>query len=189
MTQIRLLTALLALCLVTACASRAPGITRYVLPGANVDSSIDDSQAAGMLVVRPLVVASFLDNDGIVLQLDDITLNNAANHRWAENLGRQLQRGLRQGLAARLPDTRIIDDTAGPRDAPQLRVEVDRFQGRHDGQAVASGQWQLRAADGAIITQRNFLVQVPLEDDGYPALVRALGRCWDQVAEQIANFL
>lgn len=172
--------------LVAGCATETSTRQRYTLPTEPQPPRVTGGEASHTLVVRPLRLANYLDGEGIVLQLDDITLNHARNHLWAEDLGRQLERGLRQRLAARLDDTRVIGDSA-PADALALRLEVQSFQGRYDGQAVASGQWQLRAGDGRLITQEPFEVTAELDSDGYPALVRALGRSWDRVAEQVAE--
>lgn len=168
------------------CASDPLSRQRYTLPMETEPPQVSSGDAPHTLALRPLRLANYLDGEGIVLQLDDITLNHAQNHLWAEDLGRQLERGLRQRLAARLEDTRVIND-GGPSDAQTLRVEVQSFQGRYDGQAVAAGQWQLRSADGRVLTQEPFNVQVALDSDGYPALVRALGRSWDQVADRLAE--
>ncbi|TDR56566.1 hypothetical protein DFP85_10378 [Halomonas ventosae] len=172
------------------CAASGPAPSRYTLPA---DADGDPPRIAGADATHRLVVgqprlARFLDVDGLVLQLDDITLNEANHHQWAEPLGLQLERGLRTRLAARLPDTRVMQDGADNRrgTAPTLRLEVDRFHGRFDGQAVAGGQWQLRDAGGDLLAMAPFVVEVALAEDGYPALVRALGRGWDRVADEIA---
>ncbi|PXX95604.1 PqiC family protein [Halomonas sp. LBP4] len=182
------LIAAVALLSLGGCASASSPSTRYTLPEGSVATAPVDATAEHLLLVRPPRLAHYLDVEGIVLQLDDITLNQAREHLWAEALGRQLERGLRARLAARLPGTRVLRDDGSDRgvDAIRLRLEVDRFQGRHDGLAVAGGQWQLRDADGRLLAMDGFHAETELDADGYPALVRALGRSWDEVADQIA---
>lgn len=174
------------------CASNDPAPRRYTLPegapATDMETSIAGVEAQYQLRIAVPRLARFLDNDGIVLQLDDITLNEANHHLWAEPLGPQLARGLQARLAARLPDTRVVDERT-PRDSQSmtLQVEVDRFNGRYDGRAIASGQWQLRDARGDLLAMSPFAVERPLESDGYAPLVRALGRSWDEVADQLAE--
>lgn len=169
------------------CASTGPAPQRYTLPGVPAgERAPAGAEAEHLLVLRTPRLAHYLDVDGLVMQLDDITLVEARGHRWAEALGRQLERGLRDRLATRLPDTRVMLDDGEREAGLSLRLEVDRFQGRHDGLAVAGGQWQLRNADGRLLAMEEFLVETELADDGYPALVRALGRSWDGVAARIA---
>ncbi|NIC06092.1 PqiC family protein [Billgrantia bachuensis] len=181
--------ALLASMLLAGCASPTTPANRYMLPDSGTAPSGGGPAAAHLLVVQPPRLAHYLDTDGIVLQLDDITLNAARNHLWVEPLGRQLERGLRARLAEQLPDTRIMRDegSLGRSEALRLRLEVDRFQGRHDGLAIASGQWQLLAPDGRLLAMQRFHTETELDDDGYPALVRALGTNWDKVAAEIAT--
>lgn len=171
------------------CAAGSPSPDRYVLPtdAGDAPTDIAGARAPRQLVVGQPRLARFLDVDGLVLQLDDITLNEAHHHQWAEPLGLQLERGLRARLAARLPDTRVMQDAPDSRrgTASTLRLEVDRFHGRFDGQALVGGQWQLRGDAGELLAMAPFAVEVPLAQDGYPALVRALGRGWDRVADEI----
>lgn len=173
------------------CASNDPAPNRYTLPtGAPTpekETVIAGAEAKHQLRIAPPRLARFLDSDGIVLQLDDITLNEANHHLWAEPLGSQLVRGLQVRLAARLLDTRVVDERT-PTDGQSmtLQVDVDRFNGRYDGRAIASGQWQLRDARGDLLAMDGFLAETELEDDGYPALVRALGQSLDVVADRIA---
>ncbi|MCA1770656.1 MAG: ABC-type transport auxiliary lipoprotein family protein, partial [Halomonas sp.] len=86
---------------------------------------------------------------------------------------------------------RVMLDEAGVSEpgALSLRLEIDRFQGRHDGQAVIGGQWQLRDAKGNLLAMDSLRVEAELDDDGYPALVRALGRGWDGAADELAEAL
>ncbi|MBA2777597.1 PqiC family protein [Billgrantia kenyensis] len=175
--------------LLAGCASPTAPANRYMLPESASAPPGASPSAGHLLLVQSPRLAHYLDSDGIVMQLDDISLNAARQHLWAEPLGRQLERGLRSRLAERLPDTRVMREEAslGRSEALRLRVEVDRFQGRHDGLAIAGGQWQLLTADGGLLAMESFLAETELEDDGYPALVRALGTSWDQVAADIAT--
>ena len=177
---------LLLISLLVSCAGSPVNSTQYLLPADGSPSTAVAGEPTRVLVVRPLQLADFLNDDGIVLQLDDITLNQATANRWAEQPAQMLQRGLRQRLANRLPDTEVLDSAARAAGDIQLLVEVDTFQGNHNGEAVAAGQWQLRDASGEVVMQRSFKAVTRLDTDGYAALVRALGRSWDQVATDIA---
>lgn len=179
-------TLLLTVCLlISACASSVTPPARYMLTGNPLTSA--PSQSEGTLRLSTPRLAHYLDVDGIVMQLDDITLNAAREHQWAEGLGRQLERGLRARLSQSLPSLRVVRAEGSQPDALTLRIEVDQFQGRFDGQAVASGQWQLVNAEGELIAMESFYAETTLEEDGYPALVRALSASWDRTAELIAD--
>lgn len=177
--------------LLTGCAGTPSQSHRYTLPDdtrtvASITAAPASGAPAHSLVLRSVRLANYLDGDGIVLQLDDITLNQARDHLWAEDLGRQLERGMRTRLANRLPDTRVLGD-GRPTGALELRIDVEHFQGHYDGLAIVRGEWQLRDARGDVIELAPFSVATTLDADGYPALVRALGRTWDQVADELAS--
>lgn len=170
------------------CASNTPAPERYTLPAAPVQDPAGAEARHQLLLAAPRL-AHYLDVDGIVMQVDDITLVEARQHQWAEALGRQLQRALRDRLASRLPDTRVMLDEPASREtqAQHLVLEVDRFQGRHDGQAVIGGRFRLYAPDGNLLAMHSLDMETVLAADGYPALVRALGRGWDDVADRLAT--
>lgn len=188
MHHARWILALVAMLWLAGCASSGPQPQRYTLPGSS-STMTGGADATQLLLIRSPRLAHYLDVDGIVYQLDDITLTAAREHQWAEPLERQLERGLRARLTTRLPNTRIMIDDGSLRDEETLglRFEVDRFQGRHDGLAIAGGQWQLRHSDGRLLAMDGFLAKTELDADGYPALVRALGHSWDSIADEIAQ--
>lgn len=193
----RLLATLLCSALLAGCASGATPPSTYMLPvqdAPETGARHGAAPAAGAgedappLVLRTLRLAPFLDVKGIVFQLDDVRLREAGSHQWAEPLAAQLERGLRDRLANRLPQRRVLlaPDLDGETPALSLRVEIDRFQGHRSGHAVVAGRWQLRNARGEPLAHRRFEFKTPLEADGYPALVRALAEGLDRLADNIA---
>ncbi|MWJ26610.1 hypothetical protein GPM19_00050 [Halomonas sp. ZH2S] len=168
-----------------ACASSITPPSRYMLPGDDVAQPSQTPEYT--LLLRTPRLAHYLDVEGIVMQLDDITLHEAREHQWAESLGRQLERGMRARLTQQLPSTQVLREEASHSQALTLRLEVDSFQGRQDGYAVVSGQWQLRDPQGQLLRLDSFDTRTELQSDGYPALVRALAVSWDKAAEQIAQ--
>ncbi|WP_346798413.1 ABC-type transport auxiliary lipoprotein family protein [Halomonas sp. Bachu 37] len=177
------LTLCIGVLLLSGCASSVTPPDRYLLP-VNQDGQVTTTAQHRLLLRQPRL-ANYLEVDGIIMQLDDITLNEAREHLWAEGLGRQLEQRMRTSLGRLLPETQVLRDTASS-DGLRLQLEVDTFQGRYDGYAVVAGQWQLLDAEGRTQNLESFHVETVLEEDGYPALVRALGRSWEQVASELA---
>lgn len=185
MNLMRMLVLLPLLSWLAGCASSPASTERYTLPAPPASGVAEKASPQRTLVVDDVQVARYLSGQGIILQRDDVTLHQASSHLWAEDLSRQLSRGLRQRLDNQLPATRVLS-AGGASGALQLRVDVNQFQGHYNGTAVTSGHWQLRAAEGELLVFEPFSAEVALEQDGYPALVRALGRSWDKVAAGIA---
>ncbi|WP_431023330.1 PqiC family protein [Halomonas sp. H5] len=181
----RLILPLLLVALLAGCAGGGASTQRYALPGPEAAPSAGETR----LLIAPLHLVEYLNQEGIVLQLDDISRHQAREHRWIEAPGPHLTRGLRDRLAERLPQARVALARSGDAPAPRLRLEVERFEGRYDGMAIAGGTWRLESAEGEPLAQGRFHAERPLAGDGYPALVRALGESWDAVADQLAAAL
>ncbi|MGO2132379.1 MAG: PqiC family protein [Halomonas sp.] len=187
-----LIGALLIGSLLAGCASNVSPPSTYLLPSAASAGSSAAASVSGnapLLAIRAIHLAPFLEVKGIVFQLDDVRLQEASNHQWAEPLGAVIERGIRDRLADRLPQGRVMLNRDINADTPalSLQVEVDQFQGLHTGYAAVSGQWQLSDSANRTLVQRRFDIQVPLASDGYPALVRALSSGLDQLSDEIST--
>lgn len=179
--------ALLLLAFLAGCAKQSVENHRYFLPEADAISQQSSENSPRLLQISEVQLADFLDHGGLVLQLDDITVNQAKNHLWAAELHQQINRGLRN----RLNQRQQIFTVVGPQTAGDLRLSltIDAFHGRHDGLAIMSGQWQLEDNKGQIISLKSFDLQTELATSGYPALVRALGKNLDHLAATLTETL
>lgn len=173
--------------LIAGCANQPVDKQRYFLPSVETPQQQKQSDSARLLQISEVKLADFLDQTGLVLQLDDISLNQAKNHVWAEDLREQIYRGLRQRLDKRQPDFLVV----GPQTSADLRLSltIDAFHARHDGQALTSGQWKLSNAQGEIVSLQRFDLQTQLAEPGYPALVRALGHNLDDLTTALIQAL
>lgn len=153
----------------TGCAqSPASGEREYLLPSAARPAAV------GHLKVR-VRVAGYLDQGGLVLQTGPTTLTRARSHRWAEPVGRQLERALSHHLA-------------GQHLAGTLSVRITRFQGSADGDAHVSGNWRYQGG-GDLSAGGTFDQRQPLRRDGYEELVDRLDAAWAAVAAGIRREL
>lgn len=177
--------------LVAGCASPAPDVQRYRLSPGPSDTRLRlPERARSTLHLRSVNLASYLRADGIVYRTGEHAFSVARGHRWVEPLTRQLQDGLTRVLGRRLESTAVFgasEEPEGP--AHTLTVNVEAFYGHHDGTARIEGTWHLRDPEGRLLRRETFDSRVPLEEDGYPALVEALSRGWKQTGEAMANGL
>lgn len=177
--------ALVALTL-SACSS-TPETVYYQIPvaansGATQLQQTDASRPA--LWIDQVSVPDYLAGNGVVYQTSDVKYVIAANNQWASPLDQQLKQALVSNLSAQMPG-RVVSATPLGAQPTSLNVNVTGFQGRYDGKAVISGEWTLQ--QGETLTHRAFSQVVPLQDDGYDALVKALGAGWQQVSAAIAQ--
>ena len=184
---------LMLACSLGACLKSNPPVKseRYSLPEVQASATApQDKSATQTLVLNKIQLADYLDSDRIVVQLDDITLHQARDHLWVDNLSQELRRGLRTRLSSRLGNTAVVDPLPGTAiKATSLQLTIDQFHGQMQGYAVLSGQWQLLSADRTPLQNQSFKFSTPLSESGYPALVRALGSNLDLLSEQIAGQL
>lgn len=175
----------------SACSSVSESPTSYLLPSPTLEQQATTQYQDKMVVmVAPVRISGHLDSDGIVMQLNDIEVYQARQHLWAEDISVQLQQQLQQRLSQVLPNAQVISKgqpVQGQLPLRELRLQISRFQGQTNGEAVVAGQWQLLNDAGQLIKQANFSRQQQLTDDGYPALVRALGHAWSQQADALAS--
>ncbi len=173
----------------SACASNGqPGAGLYLLDQdapAPVETSRTPVQSP--LVVAQVELAPYLTGGGIVYQTGPNRIVSARNNRWAAPLAGQLTDGLYTSLSRLLPDA-VVHRPGGRSAQPAYRLvtRIDRFQGHYEGTAQVEGTWALLAPDGALIAQRRFERSLPLQTDGYPALVRALSRGWREIRQAVA---
>lgn len=169
------------LLLLTGCASQ-PASNYYQLPAAPVTPGSSVSEA-GSVYIEPVQVASYLNGRGLVMQLSDVELVTARQHLWAEALAQQLQRQLRDRVLAQTPGYAAVLQ-ARP-DTVRISVQLEQFHGLADGHAIVSGRFALSSQQGS----QPFNIRIALTDDGYPALVQALGQAVQQLSQQIARQL
>ncbi len=173
------------------CAGQGIDQSRYTLPSEkhNIDVAGDFQ---GSVSLAPPRMSSYLEDDGIVMQLNDIRIHQARHHLWAEPLDRQLQERMRQHLSQALPNADVLrrsQAAEAPSPALHVQLDVESFQGRDDGMAVVGGQWRIRDDNDRTLSRETFEIERPLEDDGYPALVRALGSAWDTLGDRLVDAL
>ncbi|WP_306522282.1 membrane integrity-associated transporter subunit PqiC [Rheinheimera sp.] len=149
---------------------------------------------APVLVVEPVMVASYLNTNALILQTSEVQLVKTQQQQWAEALDQQLSRILLRTLAAELPGYRVTERVVPG--AQRLLVQVEQFHGTEQGTVLLSGRFSLMPAQGTTlvggqsgIMQQQFQLQMPQADDGYPALVAALGELWQRQGKDIAQLL
>ncbi|NKI73824.1 membrane integrity-associated transporter subunit PqiC [Dickeya sp. CFBP 2040] len=172
--------------LLSACSS--PQKVYYQLPVVAQSSGLSVASAEGrQLWVAPVTLADSLAGNGILFQTSAVRYTIATNNLWASPLDQQLQQALVASLRNGLPGWHVATTGVASAAALRLQVNVTAFQGRFDGNAVIRGEWVLQGSK-RIVTQP-FSIDVPQTEDGYDALVSALGKGWQQVAEQVSQRL
>ena len=172
------------------CSSTEPVTKTYLLPDQSSDLTMAfANKHQPVVIVRPVEVAEHLSGTGLVYQTSETEVVQAQQNLWAESLSRQLTRIITQEL--REKQSRYWFDELTPvvnsNSLPKLQVKFTQFNGHYSGLARLSGQWLLIDEQGNALARQPFFIQVPLEQDGYDAQVRALAEGVARLTNQISQ--
>lgn len=166
----------------TACASKqsVPQINYYQLPDlivAQSDGSVD--MPPQHVNVTRVATTDVLAQTGIVTAASDARVITANYHHWSELPELALQRSLSQCL-----------QSSKARKAGRVTLDVDAFQSDGAGGSQFAGVWDFAPkAKPRASKQYRFQYRESLTDDGYPALVSALGKSVKQLCTDIESRL
>lgn len=178
---------LLAISLLVGCTSSPPVQDhRYLLrPEKLMASSPDESSA---VLLNPVLVAQYLDRQGIVLETGSSEIHVAKHHRWAEALDEAVERYLQVSIANRagvvVESTLLTTDAA----AARVTVRINQMHGTDSGRVRLVADWKVDHPDQDA-TLFSFDESVSQGADGYPALVAAHAVLLDNLGAAIADSL
>jgi len=164
----RIFSLMAVLVLLAACSSQPPQVQTYLLRAQVSPGSATPLPDSGIALGR-LLVASYIDQPGLVLAAGDGTVHAARNHLWAE----PLQVSLRRYLADMVSDNsgRNVLPAANPATATRINIDIDQLHGDGKGHAVLVAYWEVVGEGGSQAFR--FSEEQALSGDGYNALVTA----------------
>ncbi|MDX1301507.1 membrane integrity-associated transporter subunit PqiC [Photobacterium sp.] len=183
---------LLSALALTACSSQPDVVSNtYLLPASGQAAIIQADTQQPMLVVRPVEMAEHLAGTGLVYQLSETEIVRAQQNLWAESISEQLTRRINDDLRQKQTTYWPIELTPALATAglPRLQVKINQFNGHFSGMAHISGEWLVVDGKGDLQGVFPFKFQVPLEQEGYNAQVKALSVGVSQLTSQIARRL
>jgi uncharacterized lipoprotein YmbA len=183
--RILLLSALLAGC------SSAPQNTDalYVLPelgSTTVNNTITVERP--QLIVRPVELASYLADSGIVYRTSETQVVQAKHNQWAHSISEQITSRVineprtKQAQYWPVEVNNLLDQS----NESKLQLSLSKFNGSFKGNAEIEGEWLIIGADGKVKNSAPVKITTPLQDEGYDALVDALSEGLSNLTDQIA---
>jgi uncharacterized lipoprotein YmbA len=178
----------LVLLLVFACAGSSPPRTLYLLR-ADATERVDRSDTGPRIGLGKVSIAPYLDQPGLVIEMEPGRVQVANEHHWAE----PLDAGLRSFLRVEISVALGHPVSAGPslsEWAYAVNVFVDQLHGSMGGVAVLDATYRIvpRAGTGET-TEFHFSSKAPLPRAGYPGLVDAQAELVRELARAIARSL
>ena len=133
-----------------------------------------------------IVIASYLDQTGMMLETTDGEIRPARHHRWAEPVYDAVHGFLLVELG-RLYGEDIFPNRV--KKAPTtIEVRINQLHGTADGEAKLVAYWWLRKG-GDVIAAYQFAESQTQDSDGYGALARAERQLLRRLASDIADSL
>ena len=139
--------------------------------------------------LRRVGLAGYLDRNDIVRSAAGYRLSVTTDQRWAEPLGKMLDRVLSEDLAQRLPNTSVFAESGAIQgdSALILEVNIQRLDADADGTVVLAAQIAFRQ-DGSKTAPRtdNLRLTAMPAGPGTPALVATMSGLLGQLADRVA---
>ncbi|HDM8228326.1 TPA: membrane integrity-associated transporter subunit PqiC [Vibrio campbellii] len=161
----------------------------YVLPEAS-SAKVSDIAIAQrpQLVVRPVELASYLADSGIVYRTSETKIVQAKHNQWAHNISEQITQRIIDELRSKQSQYWPVEvnnllDQSGE---SKLLLSLSKFNGSYQGNAEIEGEWLIVDENGKVKNSAPVKINMPLQDDGYDALVDALSVGLNNLTDQIA---
>jgi len=133
-----------------------------------------------------VVIASYIDQPGLVLETGDGEIRAAQHHQWAEPIYEMVYNQLFVAIS------RARGEDILPRElvkAPVvIDIRIDQLHGTNRGTARLVAHWWLRR-ESTLVSAHQFAEEQALAADGYSALVAAEETLLTRLADQIAASL
>lgn len=185
-----------ALLVVAGCVNLQPKVdpTRfYVLnvPLPEAEQASETGQGYAVAGIRSLRLADYLDRPEIIIRYGDSRVERQSAHRWAGDLGMNIQNELMRWWVARQPQRVLYFppwENALPQ-AHELRWRISKLEGHIDGQGKASAvvamEWSWKTEQ---VTAPHYIRgewTAPWDGEDYTSLISILGDLLVQGYEQI----
>lgn len=183
--ETRVLCALLVGVVLGGCAGTPPETHEYLLQPQPSERASGDRSA---VVLNSVVLAPYLDQQGIVLQTSAAEIHVARHHQWAEPLADAVGRYL-QVAVGNLADVQVEMGSLTTGDASRkVTVRINRLHGDAQGEVRLVADWLIET-DGAEPVLSSFDERARQSANGYGPLVATHEVVLDRFARAIADSL
>ena len=179
-----LLVATLLACL-TACGSTAASRFYVLTPAAPAD----DGAASDLVVgVELLGLPGSVDRPQMVSSVDPNERTLAEFDRWAEDLGANMARVVRQNLEQALGSPVYeVPSRWMPAADFQVGLEIIAFDGQPEGACVVEARWHLTDGSGNFVATHHARFENNADEDGYGGVADAMSRNLADLSDAMAH--
>ena len=177
--------ALLATLLLVGCTGTAVETQYYLLRQQEVVETRELKPSTDFSLGN-VAIASYIDQPGLVLELEHGQVRPAQHHEWAEPLHTSVRIFLQRQISAQLGAD--LFPTAYSPASTTIEIHIDQMHGTSNGEAVLLAYWWT-TQNGAIQSTYQYMRTETLEQDGYAALASAQEELLAGLAQNIADTL
>lgn len=187
----RIWIALVLLALVAGCAGSPPAERSHYLLRAEAPRNLAPADPEAQIGFDPVRLAPYLERAGVIIELSDQQIREAAYHLWAEPLDQAIGLYLRDQVAIKLGH----ELAAGPGSKPdtwryRVIVGIERLHGSLEGEVQLVARFTIRdQVEGTGFASVRVIETIQQAQPGYPALVRSEIDLLDILAGSIADAL
>ena len=179
----------LILCIVLqACTSAPININYYLLHTAEGQNVAQKSPQATKIVLGKIILADYLRQNSLVIQLNKNQLYYSPLDIWAESLDVGINKALLADLNQQTGDYQYTRFAAPQSTSAtyELVIEIEHFLASNDSTVIASGNyWLIDKSTGKVTFSDNFYLQKDLSTDGYSHAVAQLRVLLNSLSQNI----
>ena len=178
-------------CLLLVACSSEPTKSHYYLLRSDLATDTNRAMEPSGIVLTHIVVATYIDQQGLVLETADGQINVAVHHLWAEPLRHSLKGFLANEISIKSGKDIYAERVAGVEPLVKISIDISQLHGTLDGNAVLEASWAITTSKNNKLDQTSyqFSKQQALTSDGYDALVAAEKKLLQQLAAEISQHL
>lgn len=193
--NMRIVIILLSLGLLASCSSKPLTVKYYLLHTPEKQISTSSIQGKPVVILQMVDVAEYLNQAGLVIQVDKYELYYSRQDVWAEKLQFAFYKALLEDLNATGQRNYVAPNSPNAEFATaSIKVELEHFHATDLSTVISSGRYYLSAIDTQPKTNNNVYVSplsntyyfdLALEKDGYTHAVKQLRKLISSLAKKI----
>lgn len=184
---------LLFLGLLASCTSKPLIMKYYVLHTPENKISDNSNKTKPMVLLQMVDVAEYLNQSGLVMQIDKYELYYSRQDVWAEKLQSSFYKALLEDLNATGQRVYVEHNSPNAEFAvASIKVELEHFHATDTSRVVSSGRYWLSLSDPNVTENKKlttssqpFFFESELNQDGYAHAVEKLRTLINSLAKQI----
>lgn len=183
----------LCIMLLISCTSKPLSVKYYLLHTPENRVSKTTGTAQPIAVLESLIVADYLRQSSLVMQVNQYELHYSRQDVWAEKLQSSLHKALLQDLNSANQQNYVASSSSNAHLAgTTITIKLDHFHATDASTVVSSGQYWLSADSRQLSKNKDlamsnhlFFFELELKQDGYAHAVKQLRKLVAHLAKKI----